>query len=546
MRISCTWHPRGAVCVLLAGLAFCSPPGAMGDDADDIAAAIVRQAPNGADAARKILDAARAMTKSPVVQIRLCVKAYEHGMAAAGGYPAAISALNLLERIAPSRTASWREKRLEVYRLQYYRSTRANKDANGRIYLKLLLARARAAGKGDDWKTAANYYRQAYQVAGTIKLPEKNDIYEDLRAAGNYEMIHNRIEGLRGALARNQKDPFSRKQLVMAYLVDLDRPEEAVKYLNARVDPALGKNVTMAAGKRSQLTDANFLALGVWYRSLAAKTPLKHTKVRMLVRALDNVEMYLQVYTKQDAKRLGATSLVSSIEAQLKQLGAEVARRADLPPGAVLFLTFEGNTMFSRDGRTYIRDLSGAKHNALVIAGRFAARAGGSAMVFDGKSYVDAGNPTGLQITGDTTICMWINPANFSARQNPINKAYGGEGTWTLEGNGTMNYWFGSGGGDRSPYKGYLMPALRVNQWTHVAVVRDMTARTVKWYANGKAVYSGRAEHSVKASPNNLLIGKGYVRNFHGMLDDVGIFNRALKPEDIRRLCEPPKARTAP
>ena len=546
MRTRCTLHPRRVVTVLLAGLSFWSPAGSLGDDADDIAAAIVRQTPNPADAAKKILDAAGAMTTSPLVQIRLTQKAYEQGMAAPGGYPTAISALNLLERIAPSRMASWREKRLEVYRLQYYRSTRANKDANGRIYLELLLARAQAAGKGSNWKDAAKYTRQAYQIAGTLKLPEKKDIYEDMRAAGSCEMMQNRVEVLRAALARNPNDAFSRKQLVMAHMVDLDRPEEAVKYLSDEVDPALHKNVTLAAKKTSQLADADFLALGLWYRSLAVKAALKHTKVRMLTRALGNIDTYLQVYTKQDARRLRATALVSSIEAQLKQLGVEVARRADLPTGAVLFLTFERKAMFSRDGRTYIRDLSGAKHNGLMVGGTFAARAGGSAMVFDGKSYVDVGNPPGLQITGDMTICMWINPANFSARQNPINKAYGGEGTWTLEGNGTINYWFGSGGGDRSPYKGYLMPALKVRQWTHVAVVRNMTARTVKWYANGKVVYSGRVAHSVKASPNHLLIGKGYVRNFQGMLDEVGVFKRALSAEEVRRLCAPPKGGAAP
>jgi len=73
-----------------------------------------------------------------------------------------------------------------------------------------------------------------------------------------------------------------------------------------------------------------------------------------------------------------------------------------------------------------------------------------------------------------------------------------------------------------------------------------MTARTVTWYTNGKVTYSARAAHSVKASPNKLLIGKGYVRNFQGMLDNVGIFNRALTAEEIARLCAPPKPDAVP
>ncbi len=52
----------------------------------------------------------------------------------------------------------------------------------------------------------------------------------------------------------------------------------------------------------------------------------------------------------------------------------------------------------------------------------------------DGNSsnYVELGNPKALQITGNQTIEMWIDPANFESRQNPYAKAFGGEGTITI------------------------------------------------------------------------------------------------------------------
>lgn len=529
--------PRRVAWVLLGGLLLAPPAGALGDDADDIAAAIVRKTPNRAEAARKILDAARAMTDSYAVQLRLCEKAYEQAMTTSAGYPTAIAALNLLEKIAPSRSASCRDKRIEVYRLQYYRSAKATKADNGRLYIKGLLARARVGVEGDNWKDAARYYRQAYQVARALNLAETKDIYQDMRTATGYEMVHNRIEVLRAALARDDDDRLTRKQLVMAHLVDLDKPAEAAKYLSARIDPVLHKNVTLATKPGAELADEDFFTLALWYRKLSGQAALKHTKVAMLLRAQDNVELYLAVYTRPDAKRLRAKALATSIETELKKLGAFVARRANLPAGAVLFLTFERRASSLRLGRTTIRDESGAKHDGTVVGGTFAPRAGGRAMVFDGKSYIDMGNPPGLQITGDMTICMWINPANLSARQNPINKAYGGEGTWTLEPNGIMSYWHGSSGRDQQPYAGYTTRSrLQAGQWTHLALVRDMQAKTVTWYADGKVVFAGRAQHAVKASANHLLIGKGYVRNFQGMLDDVGVFKRALSADEIRRL----------
>ena len=531
----------GLLCIVLA-VVVCGPGRrAPADDADDIAAAILRETPNRPEAAKKILEAAKSLTDSPSVQIRLCQKAYEHGMASPAGYPTAIAALGLLERVAPTRIDHWREKRLEVYRLQYYRSTRGTKADNGRSYVKLLLLRAKAAGKSDKWKDASKYYRQAYQVARTLNLPQKKEIYEDSRIAATYEMMHNRIEVLRGALGRNPNDPYSRKQLILTYLVDLDRPSEAVKYLGSKVDATLRKNVTMAAKEAAELGDADFFTLGTWYRSLAGKAALKHAKVNMLRRALDNVNRYLEVYTKQDAQRLRATEMVAAIEAELKKLGDESARRPALPPGAVLFLTFEKKALVSRLGRTIVRDESGAKHDGVVIGPAFAPRAGGRAMVFDGRSYIDMGNPPGLQVTGDMTICMWINPASLSSRQNPMSKAYGGEGTWTLETNGTINYYCGSSGRNAGPYTAYRTSTqLKVGQWTHMALVRDMSAKTVTWYANGKAVFAGPARHAVKASAYSLLIGKGYVRNFRGMLDNVGVFKRALTADEIHHLATPP------
>ena len=131
----------------------------------------------------------------------------------------------------------------------------------------------------------------------------------------------------------------------------------------------------------------------------------------------------------------------------------------------------------------------------------------GGALEFDGTDdYVDLGNPSALQITGNQTICLWLRPDVLNKRQNPYAKAYGGEGTWTLEMNGTINYYYGSAGRNSSPYSSYAMSkALKVGQWAHVAVVRDLKSREVTWYrAPGNAIRSGRAMPS--------MLQKGAVR----------------------------------
>lgn len=529
--------PGGLAAVLL-GLVCIAPCEARGDDADDIAGEIVRKSDSRAEAAAKILTTARSMKATPAIQIRLCEIAYEQGMKTPAGYVAAIAALELLETISPTRARSWRDRRLDAYRLLYYRSKGEARVENGRKYLSLLRARARASGKGDNWDAAARFYSQAYQVARSLKMPVKSMLFDRMRQANSFKMLHNRVGVLVKALAANPADVSARRQLVMTYLVDLDRPAEAAKYVNDTIDAELRTNVTMAGKDASVLADADLLALGAWYQSLSGKATMKYAKIQMLLRAHDNLGMYLEVYPKADARRLRTKALLRQVDAELERLGYEPVVAPSLPAGAVVFLTFEDHTLVpTAEGLVYVLDASSHKRCGVAVGGKVAPRGDGKAMVFDGRSYVDLGNPAELQLTGDMTVCMWINPANLSARQNPFNKCYGGEGTWTLEPGGTINMFYGSSGRDTDPYAAYNMSKpLKPGRWSHVAAVRDMKSRTVTWYKDGVAVSSGRAQHTPRASGQKVLIGKGYVRNFQGMLDDVGIFNRALPVADIRGL----------
>jgi len=162
----------------------------------------------------------------------------------------------------------------------------------------------------------------------------------------------------------------------------------------------------------------------------------------------------------------------------------------------------------------------------------------GAAYHLDGSGdYINIGNPGSLQITGNQTIEMWIYPSDFSQRRNPIAKAYGGEGTMTVEQNGNVNYYYGTGGGNNSPYQGFTMTApLQVDTWTHLALVRDLDNMTLKWYKNGELVNETNASYpAAAASGLPLYIGRGYVSDFAGMLDEVRIWNSARSQIEIQQ-----------
>jgi prepilin-type N-terminal cleavage/methylation domain-containing protein len=167
----------------------------------------------------------------------------------------------------------------------------------------------------------------------------------------------------------------------------------------------------------------------------------------------------------------------------------------------------------------------------------------GNAGNFDGvNDYVDLGSPASLQITGSQTIEMWLYPTSFGARRNPYAKAYAGEGTITQETNGSVNYYYGTSGGNGAIYQGFTMTSpLSLNTWTHLVLVRDLRTLSDKklyWYKNGFLTNQATASYLLAtASPGfPAMIGKGYVSNYAGKIDNVRIYNRALSASEVKAI----------
>ncbi|MFA6510028.1 MAG: LamG domain-containing protein, partial [Candidatus Peribacteraceae bacterium] len=162
----------------------------------------------------------------------------------------------------------------------------------------------------------------------------------------------------------------------------------------------------------------------------------------------------------------------------------------------------------------------------------------GQTILFDGvDDYISVGNPVSLRITGSQTICMWLYPTNLTARRNPYAKAYGGEGTITQETNGTLSYYYGTNGGNGSPYQGFVTntAVVSVNTWTHVCLVRDLSAMKLFWYINGAMNRQANASYpAALAGALNVTIGSGYAGYYHGLIDEFFLLNRALTQEEIR------------
>ncbi len=140
------------------------------------------------------------------------------------------------------------------------------------------------------------------------------------------------------------------------------------------------------------------------------------------------------------------------------------------------------------------------------------------------------------------TIAFWmyVESNAIPSRQNPLGKAYGGDGTFTLERSGSISFFFGSSGANDQNYTSDSSGDIAENgTWAHWVITRDRTNRITQWYKNGQASgspYQYSYIYDPVHSTNALSIGDDYVNPLNGTLDEVMIFNRTLTQEEVLAL----------
>lgn len=330
------WHVI-AMALVLPWVALCGPDAARADEIDDLIRKITAQAPTRGEAAAKMLTAAESLD-AQASRVRLWTAASELGMTGSASYPTVLAALDKLEKAAPEKIGVWHDKRLVVYREMYYRGARADRAFNGQTYADALVARAGEITAAGDRAAAVKLYRQAYGIARSLRLSNSAAILETARTLEARVLVDSRIKGLKGTLAKNPASVSARAQLIMIYVVELDTPGEAAKYLADSMNATLRKNVTLAAGDASAMADADFVTLGRWYVTLSKHATAENAETNMLIRARDNFKLYLEVHAQKDVKRFEVAEALKTAEARLSALeGSGAAGTLKGPSGTSKF-----------------------------------------------------------------------------------------------------------------------------------------------------------------------------------------------------------------
>ncbi len=207
-------------------------------------------------------------------------------------------------------------------------------------------------------------------------------------------------------------------------------------------------------------------------------------------------------------------------------------------------------------------------NNATITAGRFGNP--NSAYHFNGVyQYMRITNNPSLNFGNQITLSVWVRPTGFyygichasqliskgGGNYNPGNYAIQFDDALYSAGTGcsgtvcdTLHQNFRGTGTVLTPYKDFI----NKDQWYHVAYTND--GITAKLYVDCQLKYAVPFPETF-TNTEDLFFGKSDDTMFpywlHGDLDEIRIYNRALKPEEIVALCrdsseikkpEPPKA----
>jgi hypothetical protein len=191
-----------------------------------------------------------------------------------------------------------------------------------------------------------------------------------------------------------------------------------------------------------------------------------------------------------------------------------------------------------------VRDVSGHSLDGALTGGEWTDGKSGKAVHFDGQARVVVEHrPVLDSLTTELTVCAWVKRDTSRTWNTVISREIGGGWSETIGLAVFSDTALFSVDPDGSHYSNVKdTAACPAGVWVHLAgTVRDSTYTL---YVNGESVRSGRFIPPVRYSDANPLVlggntntqGKEWVDPFHGIIDDVRLYDRALDAFEIRAM----------
>ncbi len=200
-----------------------------------------------------------------------------------------------------------------------------------------------------------------------------------------------------------------------------------------------------------------------------------------------------------------------------------------------------GRWTFDEGKGSIARDVSGRSNHGTVMGdAKWTEGRIGGALEFDGTDdFVSIRNESNFDITGSVTVSAWIRVESFTKSWQAI--VTKGDRAWRLHrANETKSVGFACS--DLSRKQVGDLPGekdVADRKWHHVAGVLDGTELSI--FVDGALDASAKSSSNISVNDYSVLIGaNAQVRGrlFHGVIDDVRIYDRALSVDELRALAK--------
>jgi hypothetical protein len=265
-----------------------------------------------------LVEASRAASDQLDLLPLLCEKAWQLGNKEPAGYASAMEAMRLLALRSPALEPACKERIRFTTRLIYKNGRGSQRVQAGKAIIEELLGMVEQEETADNLESAIKHAREALAIADDLLEPNR------LRLKRLLGQLTNRQEMTAKAIdlvQRTQADPGNhtlREQLVLLYVVELDKPIHALQYAENIAEQPLRRLVILATKAPDELPEGAVMELADWYRGLADKASPR-AKPAMLERARIYYSEFLKKHLANDLPHTKAQIALGQVDAELNR-----------------------------------------------------------------------------------------------------------------------------------------------------------------------------------------------------------------------------------
>jgi hypothetical protein len=208
---------------------------------------------------------------------------------------------------------------LQARRMMYEAARGPDKATAGAAYIDALLEAVQARTEAGVLPDGVALLQKAMATAIVIKSDRRPEIEVQLKSLADLARAARAAEDLKKQVEAHPEDAALREKLVRMYLVDLDNPADAAKYVEGVADESLRRFVPAAAKGVEAAPELACVALGDWYRVLA-ETAAPRARPTILARAQGYYRRFLELHTADDLDRAKVLLFQQKVDEELAKL----------------------------------------------------------------------------------------------------------------------------------------------------------------------------------------------------------------------------------